>query len=136
LEPPKETSFVPSGSQEEIKKAVDNILKAEISTEQATQLATSKEVLQSVTKEQAAEIFNALDISNVSPEEAEQIVAAVQEAPKEVRESFEKEINVFDGAVDTYVPLGSSIPVGQRRVLIAIAAIGAAMPVAPSGRRS
>lgn len=124
-----------SVTEEQVAAAVEKILANEITENQATELATSEKVLQSIDGEQAAEIFDAIDISEITAEEAEQIVAAVQEAPQEVRESFEEELNVFDGAVDTYVPLGSSIPVGQRRVLIAIAAATAAIPVAPSRRR-
>lgn len=123
-----------SVTEEQVAAAVEKILENEITEDQATELATSKKVLQSIDGDQAAEIFDAIDISQITAEEAEQIVAAVQDAPQEVRESFEEEINVFEGAVDTYVPLGSSIPVGQRRVLIAIAAATAAIPVAPTRR--
>ena len=88
--------------------------------------------MQSVDGEQATEIFDAVDIGAVTPEEAAQLVAAVQDAPTEVREAMESEINVFQGAIDTYEPIGSSVPVGSRRVLIAIAAATAAIPVVPT----
>ena len=122
-------------SEEQVAAAVDTVLESGISEDQATELATSAKVLESIDGEQAAEVFDAVDIGAVTAEEAAQIVDAVQEAPKEVRESFETEINVFDGAIDTYVPLGSNLSVGGRRVLIAIAAATAAVPVLPTGRK-
>jgi len=106
--------------QSEIAAAVDNIIEEGVSPDEATALATNPEVLQSVTAEQAAEIFDAVEVSELSDAQAEQLVEAVQNAPTEVRESMESEINVFSGPIDTYVPLGSSIPVSGRRVIIGI----------------
>jgi hypothetical protein len=85
--------------------------------------------LESVDGEQATEIFATVDISAVTEEEAAQLVEAVQSAPTEVREAMESEINVFQGAIDTYVPIGSSIPISTRRVLIAMAACAMVAPV-------
>jgi hypothetical protein len=130
-----EVLLSPAATKEEIVSAVDSLLKNDVSSEKATELATNEKVLQNITAEQASEIFSAIDVSTVTAEQAEQIVNAVQGAPEEVRESFEKEINVFDGVIDTYVPLGSSIPVGQRRVLIAVVATTMALPAAPTSRR-
>ena len=94
--------------------------------------------MESIDGEQAAEIFDAVDISAVTDEEAAQLVDAVQDAPTEVKEAFEGEINVFEGAVDNYVPLGSAVDVGTRRVVVAAAGvlfvaptIAAIPPVAP-----
>ncbi len=131
----KSVVFSETATSEQVAEAVSSIIKDGVSAEQATELATSAKVLSSIDAEQATEIFEAIDISSVSEEEAEQIIAAVQEAPKEIRQAFEEEINVFDGALDTYVPLGSSVPVGTRRALIAFAAVVAAVPAAPVVRR-
>jgi hypothetical protein len=46
----------------------------------------------------------------------------VQDAPTEVKESFEEEIDVYGDGFDEYVPTGSEIPVGERRTLIAASA--------------
>jgi hypothetical protein len=129
-------------TEEQVAAAVDSVIEGGVTEDQATELATSEKVLESIDGEQAAEIFDAVDISNVTPEEAAALVEAVQEAPTEVRESMESEINVFDGAIDTYVPLGSAVDVGTRRVVVAAAtaAMGMTMaggapsaPSAPSG---
>lgn len=108
---------------EEITKAVDSILDAGIDKDEAKELATNPEVLQSVTKEQAVELFNSLDEGELTEAEAQQLVDAVQAAPEEVREAFEEEVNVFAGAFDEYVPVDSKISVGERRVVVAASAV-------------
>lgn len=95
---------------------------------QALATATDPEAVAELTAEEASEVFATLDVAELSDEQAAALVAAVQDAPAEVRESFESEVNIFSGAVDTYVPLGSTIPVSQRRALIvvSVAVLGAA----------
>ncbi len=105
--------------QSEIAAAVDNIIEQGVSADEATALATNPEVLQSVTSEQAAEIFDAVEVSDLSDAQADQLVEAVQGATEEVRAEFEQQINVFGGKFNGYVPIGSVINVGQRKVLIA-----------------
>jgi hypothetical protein len=124
-------AIAPTASVEQVVKAVTAIIDQGISQEQATELATNPKVLASVDGEQAQKIFDAIDIDNISAEQAAQLVSAVQNAPKEVKEAFEAEVNVFAGAVDTYVPIGSNVPVSSRRVLIAVSAAMSVMP-APS----
>jgi len=63
-----------------------------------------------------------------------ELVAAVQDAPTEVRAAFEEAINLFDGSTDTYVPLGSNVPVKTRRVVIAVSALFVAAPVTTKRR--
>ncbi len=101
-----------------------------ISQEEAVALATSPEVLATITPEEATQVFEALNVDDLSDAQIEALVEAVQEAPQEVREAFEEEINIFGGAVDTYIPVGSTIPVSQRRALIAIAGMTAVAAVA------
>ena len=102
-----------------------------VEPEIAVAYATDPQVLATVTADEATEIFDAIIVDELTPEQAAEIVAAVQDAPPEVREAFEEEINVFDGTFDTYVPLGSSVSVSTRRtVTAATAALGATIPVA------
>ena len=107
---------------EQVAQVIDAILAEEPTQEQAVALATSPEVLAVVSSEQAAEIFQALDVEKLSEEQTEELIAAVQEAPSEVREAFEDEIDIFKSGLDTYVPIGSNVPVGTRRTLVAITA--------------
>jgi hypothetical protein len=107
---------------EQVSQVVDAILADEPTQEQAVALATSSEVLAAVSSEQAAEIFQALDVEELSDAQTEELIAVVQEAPTEVREAFENEIDIFKSGLDSYVPVGSNVPVGTRRTLVAITA--------------
>jgi hypothetical protein len=114
--------------QSEVQAAVDNIIEEGVSPEEAAALATNPEVLQEVTAEQATEIFDAVEVSELSDEQAEQLVEAVQDASEEVRAAFEDTINVFDNKFNSYVPIGSNINVGQRKVLVAATGVLFAAP--------
>jgi hypothetical protein len=116
---------------EQVVEAVTQIIENGVSEEQAVELATSEKVLESVTAEQADEIFDAVDVGQITEAEGLQIVNAVQEAPKKVRASFEQEINTFDGKTDTYIPLGSVISIGVRRVIVVSTAFMIAVPPIP-----
>ena len=107
---------------EQVAQVVEALLAEEPSQEQATALASSPEVLAVITQEQATQIFEALDVAELSDAQTEELIAAVQDAPTEVRAAFENTIDIFKNALDTYVPVGSNIPVGERRTLIAITA--------------
>lgn len=102
-----------------------------VEPEIAVAYATDPQILATVTADEATEIFDAIIVDELTPEQAAEIIDAVQDAPPEVREAFEEEINVFDGTFDTYVPLGSNVSVSTRRtVTAATAALGATIPVA------
>jgi hypothetical protein len=107
---------------EQVAQVIEALLAEDPSQEQATALASSPEVLAVITQEQATQIFEALDVAELSDTQTEQLIAAVQDAPAEVRAAFENTIDIFKNALDTYVPVGSNIPVGTRRTLIAITA--------------
>lgn len=118
---------------EEIAAAVEAAIEEGLSAEDAVALATSAKVLSSLDGDQAKEVFSSLDVSNLTDDEIAEVVNAVQEAPQEVRAAFEEEINIFGsgGAMDGYVPLGSKISVGERRVVIAATGVllaGVPMP--------
>ena len=119
---------IDTASQEEIQAVVTEILANEITSEQAVELATSAAVLESVSAEEARQIFEALDLETIEPEQLEELIAVVQTASESVRESFETAINVFDGKTDTYVPLGSTVPISTRRLVVAAGAMLAAIP--------
>ena len=121
-------------SDEELITAIESIEEGmEVSEELAVAVAQSAEVVASLSSEEATAVFAAIEVDNLSAEEAQAIVEAVQDAPAEVREAFEEEINIFSPGFDNYVPLGSNIPVSTRRTLIAVAA-GAAIAAAGTRR--
>ena len=85
-------------------------------------LAGSAGALEIISAELASEVFDTLEPSNLDDEQASLIVEAVQNASDMVRNSFEGNVNVFEGHFDTYVPIDSLIPVGERRTLVVITA--------------
>jgi hypothetical protein len=126
-------------TNDQVSQVVDLIVNQDggVSGEQATELATSPKVLESIDGQQATEVFAAIVVAEVSEEAGAQIAEALANAGTDVKESFEEEINVFAGVFDTYVALGSSIDVGDRRTVIAVGAavaiVGAVGAVGGSG---
>ena len=112
----------------EIQNKVDDIISSGINTAEAQLLATSPEVLENITGETAAAIFEAITEDNLTPDQGQKIVNALLNAETSVREAFEEAINVFGGAVDTYVPVGSRVPVSSRRIIIITAGLLVALP--------
>ena len=116
-------------TNDQVSQVVDLIVSQDggVSSDQATELATSPKVLESINGDQATEVFNAVVVAEVTEEAGAQIAEALIDAATEVKEAFEEEINVFAGVFDTYVALGSNIDVGDRRTVIAV---GAAVAIA------
>lgn len=91
--------------------------------------ATTETVAGILTPESASEVFAEINVDELTESEAEALIAQVQDAPTEVRQAFEEQIDIYSGAFDSYVPLGSSVPVGIRRVIIAVS-VATTLPVA------
>ena len=122
-------------TDDQVQEAINLIIDNGIDETQALSISTSAEVLSSITGDQASEIFAEVSVGDLTDEQGEAIVDAVQDAPEEVRSSFEAEINVFDGAFDNYAPIGSEISVAERRIVIAAGAVlASAMPLPQSGK--
>lgn len=95
---------------------------SDVTPTQALSVALASETLQTLTASQATEIFASLPVEELSDSQIADITEAVQGASEEVRESFEEEVDIFKAGFDDYVPLGSTIPIGERRTLIAVTA--------------
>lgn len=125
-----------SVSKGQVALAVDNILKNGITESQATDLATSPKVLESIDPEQASAVFEQIPVSNLTTEEEKALVEAVSNAPTEVKNAFENAIDIFGSGLDEYVAVGSNVNVGTRRVVIAaigaVTSITLAAPPAPA----
>lgn len=126
-------------TEEQAQEAVDKLAEDGIDATEATAIATSAEVLNKVTADQASEIFAAVPVSELTDEQAAAIVEAVTNAPNDVKEAFQEQINVFGGKFDEYVPTGSEVSVGTRRVIVAATGvlfvaptIAAATPPSPT----
>ena len=124
-----------SVTDKQVQDIVDTILATDVSSDQATQLATSAAVLENITGDQATEVFASIDTGEISQEEATAIVEALLEAPIEVKEAFEEEINVFEGGFDEYVPTNSTVSVGIRRVVVAATTVSFILPAPVVSRR-
>jgi Glu-tRNA(Gln) amidotransferase subunit E-like FAD-binding protein len=108
---------------EQIVAAVTQLLAAEITSDQATKIASSPEVLAAITEDQAEELFEQIDVEELTEEQLEEFTAVIQEAPTKVKKAFEKTIDVFGSQFEDYVPTGSNIPVRTRRTLVAAGAL-------------
>ena len=125
-----------SALPDQITAIVTTLLNTEVTSEQAVEVVSSAEVLESISGEQAQELFDVVDEGSLSFEEQTQIVEAVQEAPTAVRAAFQNKINIFGGeGFDDYVPLGSNVNVAVRRTIIVGTTILVAMP-SPVVRRN
>jgi hypothetical protein len=96
---------------------------AQASNEQITQLVSSPETLKALTVDQAEQLFEQLDVTELDNTELEAFTEAIQAAPVEVRKAFEKKIDIFGSEFENYVPAGSNIPVSERRSLVAAGAL-------------
>jgi hypothetical protein len=121
---------------DEVTAIVTTLLTTEVTSEQAVQVVSSVEVLAVISGEQAEQLFDAVDESALTVEEQIQIVEAIADAPTEVKEAFENEINIFGGeGFDEYVPVDSNVSVAVRRTIIVGTTILVAMP-SPVARRN
>jgi hypothetical protein len=71
----------------------------------------------------------------LSDDQALALSEALTNAPDNVKQEFEQQVDVFGGKFDTYVPTGSVVSVQARRVLVAAAAASFAMPAPSSSSR-
>lgn len=97
-----------------------------VTAAQAAAIATDPAKVATLSQDEAQQVFAALELDELTDEQVTELVAAVQDAPQEVRAAFEEEVDIFSGgALDTYVPLGSTVPVSTRRALIVITTVTA-----------
>lgn len=100
----------------------------QLTTSQAAQIASNPEVLATITETEAEQLFEQLNVDELTEEQLEQFTEAIQQAPTEVKKAFEKTINIFGSQFENYIPTGSNIPVKTRRTLVAAGALIAAIP--------
>jgi hypothetical protein len=108
-----------SVSEEQVSNAVDSVLELGVTEDQATDLATSAKVLESIDADQATEIFQEIAVDNLTSAEEAALVETLTDAPEEIKESFEGAIDIYGEGLDEYVPTGSNLDVGTRRTFLA-----------------
>ena len=101
-----------------------------------------------ITEEEIIELTENDDYEELPSEARQQVVQAVQEAPVEVRQTFEAQVNVFSSDdYANYVAVGSRIDTEDRKTVIAVTAAATAIsssirptatvstgPATPTGR--
>jgi hypothetical protein len=107
--------------KESVQQMIDAVIVSGITEEDALLLAVSSQILDSLTVDQASEIFQKINTGELTEAEKENLSTVLTEAKKEIKEQFEEKINVYSEGLNTYVPVGSNISVGSRRTLIAAA---------------
>jgi hypothetical protein len=118
-------------TSEQAEQLIEAILEEEPTQEQATAIASSPAALAVLSSDQATQVFEALDVTELDNTQLEDLAEAVSDAPTEVKEAFEDSVDIFSDGLGTYVPVDSKIPVSERVTLIAIAA-GATLTAAGS----
>jgi len=113
---------------EQIVEAITQVLAADITSDQATEIASSPEVLAAITETQAEELFEQIVVDELSEEQLEAFTEVIQEAPTEIKQAFEKTIDIFSSKFDDYVPTGSNVPVRTRRTLVVIGSLLTMLP--------
>ena len=121
-------------SDEEITDLVESIDVSEL-TEESISAVFSEEVLNELSDDQVTELIDAIVPSELSDDQALALSEALTDAPDNVKQEFEQEIDVFGGQFDTYVSTGSTVPVGARRVIVAAAVAAFSMPAPSSSSR-
>jgi len=99
---------------------------------------TSPEDVAELTSEEAEELFSEINTEVLNETQIQQLTIVLNDAPSEVKEAFEKTIDIFGEGFDDYVPLGSSISVAQRRTVVGVTAVSFMMPTpvpASAGRK-
>ena len=108
-------------TNDQVSQVVDLITGQEggIDPGQSAELSASPKVLESITPDQATEVFAALDVANVSPEQEAKLAEALTNAPDDIKDALEQEVDIYGEGFDDYVAVGSQVDVGSRRTLIA-----------------
>ncbi len=115
----------------QIVAAIEQILTTTITSDQAVSIASTPEVLDAVTQDQAEAIFEEIIVEELTTEQADELVEVLNEAPTKVKKAFQETIDVFAGLFDSFQMVGQTIPVGERRTLVAVSntlvAVGASL---------
>ena len=82
-----------------------------------------------VTVEDIKQLVNDDNFDTLDDDQIAIIAEALSDESDEVKEVFEEEVNIFDGATDEYVPSGSTVSVAERRIIIAATAVVMAVPM-------
>jgi len=127
----------PVTTEPEIIEPVDEITPAIVAALSAAITELTEISPEQVTVEQISQIVESAAFDDLSDEQLTVLAEIISDAQDEVKQEFESAVNVFDDpALSAYVPKGSVISVGSRRVMIAVTAVSMAMAVPTSSTTS
>ena len=118
----------------QVQAIVTELLAFDLTPDQAVSVASEPAVLEVLTNDEAEQVFEQVAVEELTSEQAVELVAAVQEAPTEVRKAFEAVLNLFEGFADDYVMTNQNVPIKTRRALIALGAVFLVSAPAPIRR--
>lgn len=75
--------------------------------------------IEDATDEELETFFEELNMAMLTAEQQDAVAEALSNAPEDVKKLFEETVNIFGEGFDNYTPTGSTVTVGQRKVLIA-----------------
>jgi len=88
------------------------------------------DVLEGEVTEEDVVAIASQDLTQLPEQVVDAVVQVLNTASDEVKVTLEQEVNVFDGALDEYIPSGSNVTVAERRTIVAVTAT-VASPVSP-----
>lgn len=132
-QPPPPTTTIPPVENESVSALLAKSV-TEVSVDDISE-ALTESVSSDLTDEQISEVVDVIaeKVDDLSETELLILAESLTNASDEVKTAFQEKVNVFDGKFDTYVPTGSNISVGERRVLNAVVATIVAAPAIAAG---
>ncbi len=112
-----------NATAEQIEQAIDAFLQQPLSQDDVLTLITDTTVLAQATPEQLETVFTALDTQQLDETTKAEISTVMQTAPEAARRVFESEVDLYRSGFNSYVPVGSHIPIETRRALVASTAV-------------
>ena len=106
-------------SSVQISSAVDDLLSKGVDENEAVAISIRPEILQAISSDQAKEIFEKIEVGNLTPEDKNNLSNALTSAPENVKKEFEGTIDIYKEGFDDYVPTGSNLDVKTRRTFLA-----------------
>ena len=82
-----------------------------------------------VTVEDIESLVDDDNFDTLNDDQIKVIAEALSDEADEVKEVFEEEVDIFDGATEEYVPSGSNITVSERRIIVAATVVAMTVPI-------
>lgn len=133
---PVENAIAEASTPEELKNIINNVDLSTINSGELVSLIDNTSI-EELSASELQEVFSEINFEEFSSTELKEIALTLSQAPDKVKEAFEEEVDIYgSGAFDEYVPSGSAVSVGTRRVIIAAAAAISTVSISTSSTSS